>query len=236
MFDAKPIPRIIHVIWVGDELKRPDDHIATWRANHPDWQFRLWGNTHLDGVNWRAKRQINIFRKSGHWEGVADLMRYEILHEHGGVYVDADSTSVRPLDEWLLAQHMFAVWESETHRPGLIANTFIGSVPRHPALREIIEATSRMNAPVWRRTWRIEKWRGLRPCFRYKGFLPWQTVGPALFTKKVLPYSPLHATILPSPLFLPRHFEDKEERQSGVIYARHDWGTTHRRDLHDAAQ
>jgi hypothetical protein len=42
-------------------------------------------------------------------------------------------------------------WESERHRPGLAANGFIGSEPRHPALRAIIRATSRMDTRVWRR-------------------------------------------------------------------------------------
>jgi inositol phosphorylceramide mannosyltransferase catalytic subunit len=93
-------------------------------------------------------RQLKIFRDGGYWDGVADLMRYEILFEHGGVYVDADSTSVRPLDHWLLTPPLFAVWESEQHRPGLIANGFIGSVPQHPALAAIIRATARMNKPV----------------------------------------------------------------------------------------
>ena len=79
-------------------------------------------------------------------------MRYEILHEQGGVYVDADSISVRPLGNWIMAQRMFAVCESEKHRPGLIANTFIGSVPEHPAFGAIIQATSRMNKKVWSRS------------------------------------------------------------------------------------
>lgn len=105
MYDATPlnIPQKIHVIWVGDESKRPDQWISIWRDNHPTWEFRLWGNAELERQSWRSKKQIEIFRNSGHWEGVADLMRYEILFEHGGVYVDADSTSVRPLDSWLLA-------------------------------------------------------------------------------------------------------------------------------------
>jgi mannosyltransferase OCH1-like enzyme len=70
-------------------------------------------------------------------------MRYEILHDHGGVYVDADSTCVRPLDDWLRDMRMFAIWESEQHRPGLIANGFIGSAPQHPALAAIIHETTR---------------------------------------------------------------------------------------------
>jgi hypothetical protein len=45
MYDAAAIniPRIIHVIWIGDERKRQDHNIATWRDNHPAWEFRLWG-------------------------------------------------------------------------------------------------------------------------------------------------------------------------------------------------
>ena len=42
----------------------------------------------LGALQWRCRKQIEVFRARGQWEGVADLMRYEILHEHGGVYVD----------------------------------------------------------------------------------------------------------------------------------------------------
>jgi hypothetical protein len=230
MYDAAAIniPRIIHVIWIGDERARPEQNIATWRNNHPAWEFRLWGNAELERVPWRGKRQIDIYRAGGCWNGIADLMRYEILFEHGGVYVDADSTSVRPLDSWLLAPRMIAAWESEKHRPGLIATTFIGSVPQHPALAAIIRATSRMNTPMWRRTWTIERWSGLRPHFRYSPSTPaWEMVGPGFFTKMILPFCPKDVTIVPSVLFLPDHFEDTEERQSSCIpYARHYWGTT----------
>jgi hypothetical protein len=50
------IPKKLHVIWVGDESKRPDHWIQTWRDKHPTWEFRLWGNTEYDGVpgtRWR---------------------------------------------------------------------------------------------------------------------------------------------------------------------------------------
>jgi len=156
-------------------------------------------------------------------------MRYEILNEHGGVYVDADSICVRPLDDWLLAPRMFAAWESEEHRPGLVANSFIGSAPHHPALDAIVRATSGMRNPVWRRTRHIERWDGLRPRFHHECSLPWETVGPTLFTKMILPFCPFDVTIVPSVLFQPKHFLDTEERQSSLIYARHEWGTTHTR-------
>ena len=218
---APPIPKKLHMIWIGDDSKRPEAAIASWRANHPDWQFILWGNHELDSLPWKARRQMDLFRASEHFEGVADLMRYEILHEHGGVYADANSISLRPLDGWLLETPLFAVWESERHRPGLIANTYIGAIPGHPALTRIIAATARMNKPVWRRAWPNP--------FRWKEVPPWKSVGPVFFTRMILPLCPSQATILPSVLFLPKHHCDTEQRDGGIVYASHDWHSTFKR-------
>jgi len=187
---------------------------------HPAWEFKIWGNTELDTRVWQSQKQIDIFRAGGHWEGVADLMRYEILYEQGGVYVDADSACVRPLDDWLLDTRMFAVWENEIHSPGLVANGYIGCVPRHPALAAINKVTARMNKRVWRRAWPNP--------FRWEEILPWKSVGPRFFTKMIMPFCPMDVTILPSILFLPQHYQDTNERQSSLIYCRHAWGTTHK--------
>jgi mannosyltransferase OCH1-like enzyme len=100
------IPKKLHAVWVGDESKCPHQWLQTWRDKHPAWEFKLWGNAEYDSVPWRSKRQMDIFRACGEWNAVADLMRYEILCEHGGVYVDADSMSVRAFDDWLLARIM----------------------------------------------------------------------------------------------------------------------------------
>ena len=249
---ATRIPRILHVIWVGDETKRPDAAIRTWRDRHPDWTFMLWGNAELDGVPWRSRRQMEIYRAARRWEGVADLMRYEILCRHGGVYVDADSECVRPLDDWLLTHRLFAVWESETHRPGLVANGFIGATPGHPVLRALTRKMATMHRPMRRRSlWRSagpflfkkairlyraarrdNLWVELRPPFIGEAVRPWQTVGTIAFTRELLRASPGDVTILPSMLFLPKHYLDRTERTGGLIYARHEWRTgNHDRDV-----
>jgi len=95
------IPKKLHIIWVGDEAKCPNHCIQSWKDRHLDWDVRVWGNLELGVLKWKSHSQIEVFRARGQWEGVADLMRYEILHEHGGVYVDADSVCIRPLDDWL---------------------------------------------------------------------------------------------------------------------------------------
>lgn len=211
------IPKKLHMIWVGDESVRPDEWIATWRRNHADWDFRLWDNSDLETEPWICRRQLQQLAKEKRWEGVADVMRYEILLRHGGFYADCDSISLRPLDDWLLAAPLFAVWESEVHAPGLIANGFIGAVPDHPALAELVERVRRLDNPLRsRRRWL--PWT--------KKVAPWKSTGPALFTRVLRSQPPEKVIILPSVMFLPRHFRETDERAADVVYARHFWSTT----------
>lgn len=213
------IPKKLHLIWIGEDERRPTEWIESWRRNHPEWEFRLWGNEDRLSTSWICSRQIEALATAGRWEGVADVMRYEILCEHGGVYVDADSASVRPLDDCLLTTPMFAVWESEEHAPGLIANGFIGAVARHPALLAIIDRIRRLKNPLrMRKPWRL--WT--------TPVAPWKTVGPALFTQVMRAQPDDQIRILPSALFLPDHFLAPDKKLETVVYARHFWQTTNR--------
>lgn len=95
------IPKNIHVIWVGDESKRPDNCIDTWRKHNLDWNIRVWGNNDLATYGWVNARHMDTMQHR-ELNGVADLMRWEILYNEGGFVVDADSICLRPLPEWLL--------------------------------------------------------------------------------------------------------------------------------------
>ncbi len=222
-----PIPKRLHLIWIGDENKAPHAAIESWRSAHPSWEFRVWGNDELERMPWAAKHQIGLFKASGHFEGIADLMRYEILFHEGGVYADADSTCLRPLDDWLLDTRLFACWESEQYRPGLVANSFIGAMIKHPAMKAMVDATAMLSEPVWQRNLTRPYWNG-RLRFHYRCVPPHRSTGPELFTKIVLPFCPESAVILPSLLFLPEHFAGEGVRPSSLSYAAHHWGTTNK--------
>ena len=82
--DSLPlIPKIIHIVWVGDERKRPDNCIQTWRMLHPDWEIKIWGNDSLTEYAWVNAKHIQAM-----WlrelNGVADMMRWEILYRGQG--------------------------------------------------------------------------------------------------------------------------------------------------------
>lgn len=64
----------------------------------------------------------------------ADIARYEILAKHGGLYVDADTVALRPVDTALAGHDTFAAAED----PTWIGNTYLGSTPGHPAMLELV--------------------------------------------------------------------------------------------------
>lgn len=204
------IPRKLHQIWIGPD-PAPEAAMATWPAAHPGWAYRRWTNADLDAHPWRAKAQMDAFAGRGCWEGVADIMRYEILHTDGGIYLDADLTCVRPLDDWLLEFFFFAVYESEQHCPGYIANGVLGASSSQGLMYLAVQRILKMSPE---RLSDPDAWA----C---------QTVGPSLITDLIRRH-PTSATVLPSVLFLPQHYEDDTERVSSLIYARHAWTGTQR--------
>ena len=202
------IPRILHITWVGDEARRPNRCIQTWKDQHPDWTVRIWGNAELNGRTWINAEHMQAMA-AREWNGVADLMRWEILFAEGGVLVDADSFCVQPLPEWLLECEAFACWENELARPGLIAAGYFGTVAGTPFLAALIE-NLRVQPTVTDR-------------------MAWESVGPLHLTEtwKKTRYSNL--TLLPSHFFIPRHFTGVEYTGGGPVYALQEWGSTLRR-------
>jgi mannosyltransferase OCH1-like enzyme len=219
MFDMQ-IPKKLHLIWIGDEAKKPTACIDSWQRNHPDWVFRLWGNDDLYSANWINKTHIEKLVREKRWPGVADLMRYEIIYKEGGVYADADSFSLRPLDDWLLENEMFACWEDTLSRARLVNNAFLGSIPQNPFLKFVIET-------IRRKTQLDIRWSWSRMRFVKVGV--WRSVGPYHLTRCIHRYNKTgynNISILPSHMFSPTHFRGNAYGGNGVVFADHQWGTT----------
>ncbi len=200
-----PIPKTIHVIWIGDETKRPDAAIATWRDMNPSYQLRVWGNAEVQAHDWYlgdlieawACREIN---------GAADILRWEILLRYGGLAFDADSACVRPLEDWLLQPDAFAVWENEIRRPSLIATGAMGFVANHFLVAAILKDIHADPHPF--------------------SAMAWQKLGPGRLTDTVRTLGYVDLTIYPSHYFLPRHFTGLEYAGSGPVFAKQFWGST----------
>jgi mannosyltransferase OCH1-like enzyme len=119
------IPRIIHRIWLGGEPLRDDfQHYGeTWRNHHPDWEMRLWTDDDLPKLG-----LTEALEHGRHHAERADVLRYELMKRFGGVYVDIDIESLRPLDSLLDEVVAFAALQA----PGRVSNAILGAVPGHP--------------------------------------------------------------------------------------------------------
>lgn len=202
------ISKKLHFIWVGDESKRPDNCINTWARRHPGWDIKIWGNDELAGYGWINAQHMREMSKR-ELNGVADMMRWEILYNEGGIVLDADSVCVRPLPEWMLETEAFACWENEIERPRLIAAGYVGSVPENPFFGQIIldiqaKATVTDNQA-------------------------WVTVGPMVLTEAYYKYRYSNLSIFPSHFFIPEHYTGIRYEGPGPIFAHQEWATTGQR-------
>jgi inositol phosphorylceramide mannosyltransferase catalytic subunit len=198
------IPKKLHFIWIGDESKKPVRCIDTWMKKNPDYEVKVWGNNQLQTVNWKNHRQLHDMLDKKDYAGASDVMRYEILYEHGGIYIDADTFCVKPLEDWLLNCESFASWEQELVRNNLIANTIIGGVPGAQTWKLCMDAVA------------------TKDCTEEK--LAWMITGPMLVTD-VFFKAQANLTVYPSHFFMPEHHTGYKSKVTGHHFASHLWGS-----------
>jgi mannosyltransferase OCH1-like enzyme len=210
------IPRILHQVWVGP-IAPPLTMMATWKAMNPSCEYRLWsdGSNPLleklgaeyfkhDLVN---KKQYDDMRE---WNGKCDVLRYELLHEYGGVYIDADTLCVQELDERFFdlpdEKEVWSVWENEKCRLGIIASGFLGSVQGSKLMQACVEGIPKQN-------------------MRTNAF---RSVGPEYFTMKASVVGHKTLEVLPSRHFIQEHYSGESSPcdESVPVFGRHEWGNT----------
>ena len=177
------IPKIIHQIWIGDQSKKPEKIMNTWKLKHPDWEYKIWTEENLPSL--KNKKQFDQMEELA---GKADILRYELLYNYGGVYIDADTICLNPLDESFLTNDSFTCWENEYVTTGLIHNGHLGSCPNNELMKELIHHIS------------------LQDQIYFGPLHAWKVTGPVLLTNMVnkLRYTKLR--IYPSYYFIPEHF------------------------------
>ena len=94
------IPKIIHQIWIGTK-PIPLQYIVFMKMikdMHPDFEYRLWTNKDFTPENFSTYYDMMKMNKI---ISRVDMMRYEILYNHGGIYVDCDIYPLRSFSKIL---------------------------------------------------------------------------------------------------------------------------------------
>ena len=133
----RKIPRTIWMYWDGGENAAPElvrICIASWRDKNPGWTLHVLDRSSVDDVTTVPHSPADIPVQS-----FADLLRLRLLNEQGGVWADATTYCMKPLDHWLpvAAQRgFFAFTWTKSDRwfiwPGMtrsVTNWFLASEP-----------------------------------------------------------------------------------------------------------
>lgn len=105
------IPKVFHQIWINrNNPELPEKFRAyrdSWLAQHPDWEYKLWN---LDNIGFTPRR-MDLINSASNYAQMADVLRYEILLRHGGVYLDTDFQCLRSIDPILVGVENFSCSE-----------------------------------------------------------------------------------------------------------------------------
>jgi FkbM family methyltransferase len=103
------------------------------RKLHPNWSIQVWGDP--DPGTGGEFLLESYLQKANSGAQLADLIRLDVIHAYGGVYLDADLILHKPLDALVERYQFFICSENGTH----LTNAVFGARSHNPALRDLID-------------------------------------------------------------------------------------------------
>lgn len=137
------IPRIIHQIWLGNQM--PEKYVqwvSSW-LRLQGWTYRLWTDKEVDKL---LLYNRTLYNNSENYGEKSDILRLELLYHYGGIYADIDCECINEniFEELHKSYDFYIGFEPLEH--GLtneynsikMCNALIGSIPGHPILKKMI--------------------------------------------------------------------------------------------------
>jgi hypothetical protein len=125
-------PKIIWCLWLQGRENAPDlvkRCLASWERLNPSWELRCLDATTI-GRFVNTKRYIDLDNQEITAASLSDIARVLLLHEYGGVWIDATLFCNQSLDEWLpgpFGQGFFGFYRPAPER--LIGTWFLAVAP-----------------------------------------------------------------------------------------------------------
>jgi mannosyltransferase OCH1-like enzyme len=130
------IPKKIHQIWLGGSL--PDKYkrlSETWQKYNPDYEYKLWNENSVKELS-LYEDNINLIENITNPGMKSDVLRYLILYEHGGTYVDTDFECLKSIDDF----HKLSFYSGLVFSKNVeVAIGIIGTIKEHPIIKSCID-------------------------------------------------------------------------------------------------
>lgn len=143
------IPKTIWQTWKSHSLPtEAAGCMASWKQANPDYQHVLMDDEECrESVRSLGDSELlEIYDRLPIPVMRADLWRYAIIHDRGGVYSDIDTTCRVPLDSWLPGDANFAVMHEGGEQ---FCQWTFAATARHPAMERVIRLlVERCRGPI----------------------------------------------------------------------------------------
>lgn len=128
------IPKIIHQIHLGD-TPLSEEEIAwmnSWKHFNPEWKMILWDDSLINNFSIKNKDQLN---RCKNYSEKSDILRFEILYEFGGLYVDTDFECLKNIDNLILKRNFTICRQSDK----VICGAFIASSKQNEYIKNLVD-------------------------------------------------------------------------------------------------
>jgi hypothetical protein len=151
------IPNTLHFIWLGlrpfprESIK----NVESWMRFHPEWTIKFWSDDPhrpcpVQGMEKHLVTELSntemysFMDRTTNYGEKSDLLRYEILHREGGVYVDHDVECFAAFTSLNRTHDFYCGLEAPHKAEGIksrifCCNCLIGAIPGHPILKRTME-------------------------------------------------------------------------------------------------
>lgn len=157
--DTFNIPPTIHFIWLGPHPFPPEsvENVRSWIARHPGWKCKFWTDRKRPApCSLMEVCDVNTFPflfskehfdSSQNWGEKSDVLRFEILYQEGGLYVDHDAKCLESFDTLHKSFDLYCCLEPP-HPPFVganitVGNSIIGSRAFHPVVGRVLQLINR---------------------------------------------------------------------------------------------
>jgi mannosyltransferase OCH1-like enzyme len=130
----KAIPKIIHFCWFGGKPLSAlgKKCLASWEKYLPEYQIMRWDENNFDVNSVPYTKESYQLKK---YAFVSDYVRYKVLYDFGGIYMDTDVEVLKNLDEFLENEAFTGFEDEQMVAPGLI----LGSVQGNSLIKDMVE-------------------------------------------------------------------------------------------------
>ena len=129
------IPKIIHQIHMGDN-PLPEQELywqKTWIDKNPDWSHILWDDAKIKGDLKITHPQV--FENCESFSEKSDILRFEILYQFGGLYVDTDFECLKNIDP-LFMNKSIVLYKQQRRK---ICSAFFGATKGNTDVKRLID-------------------------------------------------------------------------------------------------